>query len=443
MYQFFLENVLLPIGDLVFKSSFIADVKRMRKLVQANEAEQKTYQQQQLLKLLQHATQNTAYYKSLNIQPDANPEEWLKRFPVLEKKTIREQGAALMSVSSTEGLALNSTSGSTGEQTQVYVSPREQSYYQAAQTVWWEWAGYHPGLPIIQTGLAPKRTFKKQIKDFFFRTHYLFAFALTKDQIQNAFNWARGKKRVVIGGYASSLYVFAGLAEGTQKPGNISAAISWGDKMFDHYRKKISEELGCKVYETYGAAEGLMIGAQKDLDYLYIMTPCVYLEILDDDGNPVPDGEIGHVVVTSLTAHTMPLIRYKLGDLAIKLPKEKYPAQRDLHLPLLQKVVGRETDIVITPSGKKLIVHSFTGVFEYYSEVRQFCVIQDNVNGVRINYVKDVNFYPEVLNKIDAHLRRFITEPFEITYHEVSEIPPTKSGKPQIIISNLIRNKAK
>ena len=75
MYQFFLENVLLPIGDLVFKSSFIADVKRMRKLVQANEAEQKTYQQQQLLKLLHHATQNTAYYKSLNIQPDANPEE--------------------------------------------------------------------------------------------------------------------------------------------------------------------------------------------------------------------------------------------------------------------------------------------------------------------------------------------------------------------------------
>ncbi|MGI9191963.1 MAG: hypothetical protein ACR2IL_07560 [Chitinophagaceae bacterium] len=443
MYQFFLENVLLPMGDWVFKSSFIADVKRMRRLVKANEAEQTRFQCEQLQQLLQHATQHTAYYRGLNITPDADPEIWLKRFPVLEKKTIREQGMNLMSVSSTEGLALNSTSGSTGEQTQVYVSPREQSYYQAAQTVWWEWAGYHPGLPIIQTGLAPKRNFKKKIKDFFFRTHYLFAFALTKEQVQQAFQWARGKKRVVIGGYASSLYVFAGLAEDTQKPGNISAAISWGDKMFDHYRKKISEELGCKVYETYGAAEGLMIGAQKDLEYLYIMTPCVYLEILDDAGNPVADGEIGHVVVTSLTAHTMPLIRYKLGDLAIKLPKEKYPAQRDLHLPLLQKVVGRETDIVITPSGKKLIVHSFTGVFEYYSEVRQFCVVQDHVNGVRIDYVKDVNFYPEVLEKIDAHLRRFITEPFEITYHEVNEIPPTKSGKPQIIISNLIRNKAK
>lgn len=443
MYQYFLENVLLPIGDLVYKSSFIADVKRMRQLVKGTEAEQKLYQQQQLQTLLNHATRNVAYYGSLNVAPDADPEVWLKRFPILEKKTIREQGAALLSVNSTEGLALNATSGSTGEQTQVYVSPREQSYYQAAQTVWWEWAGYHPGLPIIQTGLAPKRTFKKKIKDFFFRTHYLFAFALTKEQVQEALNWARGKKRVVVGGYASSLYVLAGLSEGARKPGNISAAISWGDKMFDHYRKKIAHELGCKVYETYGAAEGLMIGAQKDLDYLYIMTPCVYLEIVDDQGNEVPDGEIGHVVVTSLTAHTMPLIRYKLGDLAIKLPKEKYPAQRDLHLPLLQKVVGRETDIIITPTGKKLIVHSFTGVFEYYPEVRQFCVIQDNKNGVRINYVKDANFSPDVLEKIDAHLRRFITEPFDITYHEVAEIPNTPSGKPQIIISNLIRNKAK
>jgi phenylacetate-CoA ligase len=264
----------------------------------------------------------------------------------------------------------------------------------------------------------------------------LFAFGLTKENVKRALNWSRDKSPVV-GGYASSLYVLSQLAEKENSQITFKSAISWGDKLFDHYRANIERVFKCKVYETYGASEGLMMAAQKDLDFMYIMLPCIYIEILDDDGNEVPDGEIGNVIVTSLVHEAMPLIRYKLGDLAIKLPKEQYPECREIALPLLQKVIGRETDIVETKSGKKLIVHSFTGIFEYYPSIKQFCVIQIDLEGVEIEYIKDDNFKITDIESIGHRLRELVGEDFEFKFTEVEFIAPTNSGKPQIIISKL------
>ena len=44
------------------------------------------------------------------------------------------------------------------------------------------------------------------------------------------------------------------------------------------------------------------------------------VEILDDRDRPVPDGEVGQVVVTQLSCLAQPLLRYRLGDLAARIP---------------------------------------------------------------------------------------------------------------------------
>jgi phenylacetate-CoA ligase len=214
----------------------------------------------------------------------------------------------------------------------------------------------------------------------------------------------------------------------------MKSAVSWGDKLFDHYRKNIERVFGCRVYETYGTGEGLMLGAQKDLEYLYIMDPYFVVELLDNEGNEVEDGQIGHVVVTSLIHKSMPLIRYKVGDLAIKLPIKLYPEERALGLTLFQKIIGRETDIVETPLGKKLIVHSFTGVFEYYPEIRQFQVVQLNKGLLTIRYIIGADFKPVVLDKIKNQLDTCAEEILNIEFVRVDKILPSKSGKPQIVI---------
>jgi phenylacetate-CoA ligase len=161
------------------------------------------------------------------------------------------------------------------------------------------------------------------------------------------------------------------------------------------------------------------------------------VELLDDEGNEVAEGEIGHVVVTSLIHKAMPLIRYKVGDLAIKLPRNQYPKEKELGLSLFQKIIGRETDIVETPLGKKLIVHSFTGVFEYYPEINQFQVVQRTKELLTIRYIIGVNFKPAVLEKIKNQLDTLAEELLNIDFIRVDEILPSKSGKPQIVIKEI------
>jgi phenylacetate-CoA ligase len=436
LYTKILEEIILPIGDRLMGSTYSRSLKEVRRIVNLDEESLKELQRKNLENTLEFALKNSQYYKNLNIQGNADSAyNIIKKFPILEKSILRENMAEILS-HSPEGLIKNSTSGSSGFQTTVYVSKEEQSFYRAIQTTWWEWAGFVQGKPILQTGLSTKRSFEKRIKDYLFQTKYLFAFGLNSENTREAFQWAKNKKPF-LGGYASSLYVLAQIAETQNEKVKFKSAISWGDKLFDHYKTKIEKVFDCRIYETYGASEGLMIASQKDLEYMYIMSPYIYLEILDDNGNEVNDGEMGHIVVTSLIHKSMPLIRYRLGDLGIKLPQSKYPSKRDLSLPILQKVIGRETDIIRTPKGKKLIVHSFTGIFEYFPEISQFCVVQEQIDGIRIQYIRSESFKLEVLDAIKKQLSELINEPFSMEFESVESIASTGSGKPQIVISKL------
>lgn len=437
LYNHFLEKFLLPTGDFLLGQGFMRNLQRLRREVLLNECQINELQKKRLYDILHYSVKNSCYYKSLNIKHNNDPYFWIKQFPILDKKKIREQQANLLALPQ-RNLLRQFSSGSSGLQSIVYWTKQEQSVHRATQILWWEWAGYNLGMPMIQTGITPNRGFVKAVKDKLLRTYYFPAFVPTQENFMKALQWASGKKEVFLGGYASSLHVLSGLATKLDMDVKLSGAVSWGDKLFDHYRKSIDDTFSTTVKETYGSAEGLMIAAQKDLPYMYIMTPNVYLEILDDHGNDVPDGEMGHVVVTSLVAKGMPLIRYKIGDLAIKLPKIEYPDKREFALPLLKKVVGRDTDLVKTESGKIMVVHTFTGIFEHYPEIEQFCVIQKSFSGIEIQYIPSAGFNHAILEKIRKRILQYLSEPFfDIEFKAVTSIPPTPSGKPQIIISKI------
>jgi phenylacetate-CoA ligase len=199
----------------------------------------------------------------------------------------------------------------------------------------------------------------------------------------------------------------------------------------------ISEKFGCKIYETYGSAEGLMIAAQKDLPYMYIMSTHVYLEVLDEFYQPVKDGEMGHVYITNLNGFGTPLIRYKIGDLAIKLPLEEYPENRELALPLLKKIIGRDTDVVKTQNGKILVVHSFTGYFEHIDSVLQFQIIQNTLTEITIKIIVNESFNLSIKRDIEGGIMAIIQDDMLINMEIVNAIEASPSGKPQIIISRI------
>ncbi len=292
-------------------------------------------------------------------------------------------------------------------------------------------------IAILQTGITPNRKFIKGIKDKLLNTYYLQAFSHSEEDVREAFNWVKKQKDPVLAGYASSLYVLAQFAEKMGEQIRFKTAISWGDKLFPHYRRQIEKVFGTKVHETYGSAEGLMMGAQRELDHMYLMNQNVFIEILDDQGKDVADGEMGHVVVTSLNAMAMPLIRYRIGDLAKMLPKDQYPGNCELHYPIIEKIIGRDTDLVRTPGGKMLVVHSFTGIFEHIPEISQFRITQEKLEGITIEFVPGEGYHDLLLDTIRERIEQNVKEPFHIQFIERNAIPPSASGKPQMIISKI------
>ncbi|HCN36593.1 MAG TPA: hypothetical protein DIS94_02630 [Bacteroidetes bacterium] len=438
IYNKFLENIVLVIGDKLYGTKFINTLNEYRKLNNIPLNKLKEIQSLKLKKLLEYSINNIPYYKKLNIRLTDNPYSDIYKFPIIDKKLLRENHGEFTNPNYKK-LVTGKSSGSTGTQSVFYRSKKEISIYQGIQTYLWEWSGYRIGENLIQLGITPNRGLIKSIKDFLFKTHYLPAFNINEDFILNFFKNLNKKKVYNFGGYASGLYLYADtLKRNNLKDVKIKSVISWGDKVFDLYRKVISEMFEVKIFDTYGSSEGFVISGQCEKGNYHLMIPHIFLEIQDDKSNEVNDGEIGKVIVTNLDAYSMPFIRFDLGDLAIKKNSNEV-CECGRNFPMLEKIVGRETDIVVTPSGKKMIVHSFTGIFEHFDEISQFRVIQNSSDFIIIEYIKSSKFSLDALKKIEQKIHHYLQEEFRIEFKEVDNIPPTKSGKPQIIENTFIK----
>ncbi|RSK41499.1 AMP-binding protein [Mangrovimonas spongiae] len=433
IYKLLLKHMILPIGNVFYGGHYLKFLKQWRVYDSMSEEDLKGIQEKNLRDILNHATQTVPYYKSLSYSSLAD-------FPILTKDILRSHKNDLVSSDfNITSLDKHHSSGSTGVQSFTYMTKEHTFYLRALQTHWWQWSGYDFGDYLLQFGISQKRSLLKKLKDFFYRCYYNKAFGVSETDLKHILKNISKKKGVYIAGYPSVINQLALTKNHLKSKPHVLGIVCFGDKLFHHYTTNIKQAFGnsTTIVDTYGCAEGLLMACKYDLEYYYIMSPHVVLEIVDDNGNPVKDGDMGHVLVTCLTNKAMPLIRYKLGDLAIKLPKEHYPKHRKLNYPLLQKVVGRETDIIKTTKNITLNVHSFTGVLEYYQEIKQYKVIQNNLESITIQYIAEPNFKDTCLEEIKTKLNTLTQQCLNIYFEKVPYIAPTKSGKPQIIESNL------
>src|SRR2546422_394137 len=436
LYGGVLERVLLPLGDLALGTAFTANLKAWRAIQWLPAQTLGRLQEDNLRRLLTHASTKVPFYREREIHSSQDVRSWLRRFPVITKRDVKDRIDDFIA-GRKDGLVNVTSSGSSGIQGSVYMSKVEQSNVRAIMVLWWEWAGYRLGEPIVQTGMTLNRGWVKSLKDFFLRTDYRSAFELDERVISALLQGLRRRPRPMLLGYASSLYLIAQVARALRFDDiRLRSVVSWGDKMFDHYRRTIEAQFGTAVHDTYGCTEGFMIAAQCPAQRYHITSPQTHVELLDDDFREVAPGELGHVVVTRLDNYSMPLIRYYLGDLAIKEPANvSCPCGRNL--PLLRSVVGRDTDIVRTASGKRMIVHFFTAIFEQVPEIQQFQVVQRDLHGMEIAFIPDRGFHQGVLGRVEQAIHDHLQERFPIRFREVAQIPPTPSGKPQIVQSFL------
>src|SRR5256886_2160348 len=87
-------------------------------------------------------------------------------------------------------------------------------------------------------------------------------------------------------------------------------------------REKLERAWGAEVFDHFGMTEAAIVsGEALDHHGLHAFTDLWYLEVLDERGEPVPDGEVGSLVVTALWSNTMtPFLRWSSGDLVSLSP---------------------------------------------------------------------------------------------------------------------------
>jgi len=281
-----------------------------------------------------------------------------------------------------------------------------------------------------------KRGLLKGLKDRMLRCSYESAFDLSDEHLDAMLDLIEKKRVNHLLGYSGSLHLIAkrALDHGFNYP--LSSVISWGDNLYTHYRQTIEKAFGCRVFDTYGCAEGIQVAAQCGHEQTYhVFSTDVIAEVLDDDGLPVAPGLTGHVVLTRLHPGPMPLIRYRVGDLARYAGDAVCPCGRGLEL--LSAVQGRDTDVVITPSGNRLIVHYFTGILEHFREIESFQVIQDEIESVRLRVVPTSWYGSDTEKSIISALKEKGATDLRIDIELVDEIPLPPSQKRRFVISKI------
>lgn len=174
-----------------------------------------------------------------------------------------------------------------------------------------------------------------------------------------------------------------------------------------------------------------MIGQDDSVNNVFEINEASYIvEIVDDNGEPVPDGVIGHIVVTDLYNYAMPMIRYDTGDMgAIEYLDSKGRRKR-----CIGSFSGRKVDMIFDDEGNPLSPHTVTNYMWDYTEIKQFQVIQNGKSEYVIKLNVDGNFERE--EALIATYKQLFGKSANIQVEYVDEIPVLNSGKRRYIINN-------
>src|SRR5262244_3704353 len=129
----------------------------------------------------------------------------------------------------------------------------------------------------------------------------------------------------------------------------------------------------------------------------------VIVEYLDEDASPVYSGEPANLIITRLHHGPIPLIRYRVGDVGYEADSQICTCGRGFDK--IKSIEGRNTDVVITPSGNRLIVHFFTGVLEHFTEIEAFQVLQDKPGSMVLRLAPTEEFSKDSAAGIVAQLK--------------------------------------
>ncbi|WP_376747097.1 phenylacetate--CoA ligase family protein [Chryseobacterium binzhouense] len=173
--------------------------------------------------------------------------------------------------------------------------------------------------------------------------------------------------------------------------------------------QKIKEKWNIQLYSTYASTE--MSTAFTECEFQnggHQHPELIITEILDDDGNPVKEGETGELTITTLGVEALPLLRFKTGDI-VKAHYE--PCQCGRNTMRLGPVIGRKQQMIkykgttLYPPAMNDILNDFNGILCYQIVIQSNEIGLDEIIIKLSTEISDENFENEVRDHFRAKLR--------------------------------------
>ena len=374
---------------------------------------------ERLERLLCGATRSVPFYA------DCDPSIGLSGFPIIDRVTIKSRYDDFKSRDHLgERLVSVSTSGSSGEPLTMALTRGKRARQIAEYLFFSRWGGYELGRRHVHCRASRKGVVSRFAENqvVFDPTH------LTPERLGR---WRdilrRGRVKAVIG-HPSALDLLAdccaAAGDGPEDFKHLSGIILIGETIFPAVRDRIESVFGLLPLGRYASAELGVLAHEVPGENRYMVNSSGYvIEVLGlDDDDPVEPGGLGRVVVTDLLAPAMPLIRYDIGDLAVRSD-----AVDRLGLPMLDRVEGRLRDIIIAPNGTMISPFAFSYFMRTFNEVTQFQFVQEAPSRYRMSIIPGTGFGAEPA--IRSGIERILGPGADFRIEHTDSIPSLPSGK--------------
>jgi len=355
----------------------------------------------------------------------------LPHLPIVEREGLFRDGSVRDRVHARAKFAhcvRTSTSGSTGFPLSIYMSRGEALYRRLLLFSAWRRFGQLPfPLRVADVGSWVGSGSGVEVKRRAGASVVRISIALP---VERQIELLVRHRPHVISGYPTALEILAD-ALGAQALHASPTALSprlvatRGELLVEATRRSIESAFGCRVSDFYNCEEvgNVAWECPRDPKTLHVNTDACIVEIVDSEGNPLPAGVDGQILVTNLYNCTMPFIRYALHDRGVLLPSGGGHCACGSRSPRMSILGGRDDDYLYLPSGQRvsprLVATAVTRAFDPLAQERgvdrffwKFQVVQDAIDHLTIRIVPDADrtaAFDEILapalRRLDPKLR--------------------------------------
>ncbi len=201
-------------------------------------------------------------------------------------------------------------------------------------------------------------------------------------------------------------------ASGGAPPG-LQHIRTTGESVTAELRDRARSFFGLEVEDTYSSTEAGSIAMQcRECGGYHVMAEAMTVEVIDEAGRPCRPGETGRVIVTDHTNFAMPLIRYEIGDYA----EVGEPGSCGRGLPVLNKILGRQRNLMILPDGRRQ--WPLTGFYRFreVAPVSQYQFVQVDRHTIEINLVAERPLSEPEESALRTVIQKALGHPFNLPF---------------------------